>query len=195
MAKALETIADPIWLRKALETAAEALGSVEFAKAQIRKWLAAGDLPWTCISWQALDAEGIASVRRKLDASDIVMLQPPSGPYCEGEPAFWRCTAVKIDWDNNSAREAGLADGGAKAEGIKVSLGRLRALLPEPEEAAPEPEDERAFKALYGNRTARTELPRVETMLSEISKRLEKPYSKRSLERLLERLRKAAANR
>jgi hypothetical protein len=206
MAKALKTIADGIWLKEALRIAAEALGSEKFAKAQIRQWLASGALPWDCLVWLALDADGIAKTQRYLNSLGVVHpILAPSGPYRKGDPALFANERTEIDFENNSAREGDpttVADG-ARAEGLKVSAGRLRALLrallpesaPEPEEPALEPEDERAFKELYGNRTARAELPRVEMMRREISKRLATPYSKRSMERLLKRLREAAARR
>jgi hypothetical protein len=132
MAKAQDRIVDWTWLREAPEIAAKALGSITFAKTQLRKWLASGDLPWDCVSWQALDAEGIAKTRRDLAQIAVTFpLLAPSGPYRKGDPAFFACERTEIDFENNSAREgtpATVADG-AKAEGIKVATERLLALL------------------------------------------------------------------
>jgi hypothetical protein len=132
MAEALKTIADGIWLKEALRIAAEALGSEKFAKAQLRQWLASEDLPWDCLMWQALDAEGIARTQRHLDSIGVVHpILAPSGPYRKGGAAFFACEYTEIDFENNSAREGDpttVADG-AIAEGIKVSSERLYALL------------------------------------------------------------------
>jgi hypothetical protein len=132
MAKAAKTISDLIWLRDALKVAAAALGSDKFAKAQIRQWLASGALPWDCLLWQALDADGIAKMQRHLDAIGVMhTIFAPSGPYRKGDAAFFACEATLIDFENNSAREGNpttVADG-ASAEGIKVSAEHLHALL------------------------------------------------------------------
>ena len=62
MAKADDTSStiDLIWLREALALAAAALGSEVLAKELLREWMAAGKLPWSCVSWKGLDAEDIA---------------------------------------------------------------------------------------------------------------------------------------
>ena len=57
MAKADDTSStiDWIWLRDALGRAAPPPGSVALAKERLREWLVAGELPWSCMDWEALD--------------------------------------------------------------------------------------------------------------------------------------------
>ena len=56
---------DWIWLRDTLQLAVAALGSVALAKELLTEWLAAGKLPWDCMSWDGLDEEGLAKRRRE----------------------------------------------------------------------------------------------------------------------------------
>ena len=44
--------ADWLWLRDALDLATAALGSRALAKERLMEWLAAGKLPWSCMSWE-----------------------------------------------------------------------------------------------------------------------------------------------
>jgi hypothetical protein len=105
-------------------------GSVALAKERLTAWLADGKLPWNCMAWDGLDAEGLA----RLDLGPLVML-PPSGAYSPGDPKFWGCNALQIDWLDSSARESGLVAYGAQARGIRVLRTALLDLLPlgEPE--------------------------------------------------------------
>ena len=100
-----------------------------------------GKLPWSCMSWKGLDAEGLAEKQReKLKAERLakkrrkqrncmgrVIYSIPSVAYCSGDPGFWRAT-LRINWEDNAAYEA--RRHGAKALGITVSRTHLRALLP-----------------------------------------------------------------
>ena len=79
-----------IWLRDALELAAAALGSVALAKELLTEWLAAGKLPWSCMSWKGLDAEGIARLEQQNQRQGSIVLIHPSAAYHEGDPQFWR---------------------------------------------------------------------------------------------------------
>ena len=88
MAKADDTISDWIWLDETLKLAKAALGSRALAEKRLRQWLTAGELPWDCMGWDALDAEGIAEFEESLREAGIVQLSP-SGPYYEGDPQFW----------------------------------------------------------------------------------------------------------
>ena len=130
---------DWIWLHDALMLAIPRFGSVVLAKIRLGEWLAAGKLPWSCMLWEGLDAEGIARLDRENRVS-IVGYIIPSVAYHEGDPQFWRAD-LNIYWEENGAREN--ATGGARALGIKVSRERLRALLPEePREHVEKPEPE-----------------------------------------------------
>jgi hypothetical protein len=102
---------DMIWLRDALALALEALGSAALAKERLRKWLAAGELPWSCMEWKGLDAEGLAQKRREqLNAERLavkrgvgrVIYSLPSAAYYSGDPRFWSAT-LGIDWEDNGA--------------------------------------------------------------------------------------------
>jgi hypothetical protein len=127
MAKADDTTSTGwIWLREALALAVTALGSKARAKDQIREWLTAGKLRWKCMSWKALDAEGIAKLRK--EGLGAVALSP-SGPYYEGDRQFWGFNLLDIDWEDNAARES--VGDGAQAWGIRVLRADLRALLPD----------------------------------------------------------------
>ena len=74
MAKACDTTStiDWIWLREALALAVAALGSVALAQERLIEWLAAGKLPWSCMSWWGLDAEGIAKADQQLRDGPII---------------------------------------------------------------------------------------------------------------------------
>jgi hypothetical protein len=124
-----------MWLRDALALAAARFGSVALAKKRLREWMASGRLPWSCMSWKGLDAEGIATLDReqrdligRKDRGWIVLHIFPSVAYHECDSQFWRAN-LKIDWEDNGACEQ--ATGGATALGIRVSHERLLALLPE----------------------------------------------------------------
>jgi hypothetical protein len=158
MAKADETSSTMVWLRDALARAVRAFGSVVLAKERLREWLAAGGLPWSCMSWKGLDAEGIAWLDRKLRES-IVLHIIPSVAYHEGDPQFWRAN-LDIVWEENEAREK--ATGGAKALGIKVSDEHLLALLPE--------EPHEPVEALRQTRPAKRELLKPKVWLAKVRK-------------------------
>ncbi len=131
---------DWIWLHDALMLAIPRFGSVVLAKERLTEGLAAGKLPWSCMSWWGLDAEGIARLDQENRVS-IVGYIIPSVAYHEGDPQFWRAN-LKIDWEDNGARQQ--ATGGARALGIKVSREHLVALLPEePREHVEKPEQTR----------------------------------------------------
>jgi hypothetical protein len=141
MAKANDksSTTDWIWLHDALMLTIPAFGSMVLAKERLQEWLARGDLPWSCMQWDGLNAEDIARLDREqrelIDQKNrgwIVLHIFPSVAYNEGDPQFWRAN-LRIDWKENGAREQ--ATGGARALGIKVSLKHLHALLPsEPRE-------------------------------------------------------------
>jgi hypothetical protein len=135
MAKAADTSSTivTIWLCEALALAAAALGSAALAKVRLREWLAAGKLPWRCISWKGLDAEGISRLERENRVGSVFFVNIPSDAYHEGDPQFWS-TGLTIDWEDNGARENATA--GAQALGIMVSREHLLALLPAPRQGA-----------------------------------------------------------
>jgi hypothetical protein len=124
MAKADDTTSTTnwIWLREALALAVAVLGSAALAKEQLKEWLAAGKVPWSCMSWVGRAAEGI-----------VDLLNLGSVAYYPGDPQFWGAGHLNIDWEDNGARER--RAGGAHALGIKVSRAHVLALLPkEPSE-------------------------------------------------------------
>jgi hypothetical protein len=118
---------DWIWLHDALMLAIPRFGSVVLAEIRLKEWLAAGELPWSCMQWDGLDAEGIARLDQENRVS-IVGYIIPSVAYHEGDPQFWRAN-YKIYWKQNWARQQ--ATGGARALGIKVSREHLVALVPD----------------------------------------------------------------
>ena len=134
MAKADDTSSTIDWigLCDALVLAAARLGSLALAKERLREWLAAGELPWSCMWWKGLDAEGLASFeqqRRELIAWGVVPVSiMPSAAYAPSDPQFWSA-GLEVDWEDNVAREN--ATCGAQAMGIMVSREHLLALLPE----------------------------------------------------------------
>jgi len=160
MAKAGDTTStvDWIWLRDALALAAAPFGSEVLAKLRLREWLAAGELPWSCMSWEGPDAEGIARLDRQ-NRESIVLHIVPSVAYHEGDPQFWRAS-IKIYWEENGAREN--ATGGARALGIKVSRTHLLALLPE--------EAREREEALRQTKPAERKLMRPKAWLAEVRK-------------------------
>src|SRR4051794_22943736 len=96
-----------IWLREALDLAAASLGSMALAKELLIEWLAAGKLPWCCMAWKALDAEGIGTLENQVREARMISyltIPLPSTAYHEGEPEFWR-VSPRIDWEDNMARE------------------------------------------------------------------------------------------
>ena len=56
---------DWIWLRDALALAVPALRVGGTGERAAEEWLAAGELPWSCMSWEGLDAEGIARLEQE----------------------------------------------------------------------------------------------------------------------------------
>jgi hypothetical protein len=90
---------------------------VALAKERLREWMAAGKVPWSCMSWEGRPAEGI-----------VDLLNLGSVAYYPGDPQFWCVGHLNIDWEDNGARERGA--GGAQALGIKVSRAHVQALLP-----------------------------------------------------------------
>jgi hypothetical protein len=125
-----------IWLHDALERATKAFGSEGLAKERLREWMAYSQLPWSCMSFKGLDADGIADLREKT-RNPIVGFIYPSAVYHNGDPAFWRAN-LEIWWNENENTAREKATGGATARGIKVSLTHLAPLLPE---APREPEE------------------------------------------------------
>jgi hypothetical protein len=120
--------ADWLWLQDALDLAAAALGSRALAKERLMEWLAAGKLPWSCMSWEGLDAADIARLRQELRAAGILSIAA-SAAYYNGDPQFWGASLVEIDWGDNAAYEAVFVSDGARARGIKVPRAHLLALL------------------------------------------------------------------
>jgi hypothetical protein len=88
---------DWVWLRKALDLAAAALGSGALAKERLTEWLAAGKLAWSGMSWEGLDAAGIAKLRRELRAAGIMSVAAWAA-YHNGDPQFWGSSLVEVDW-------------------------------------------------------------------------------------------------
>jgi len=120
MAKAGEATStvDWIWLLDALREAKKVLGSQTLAQTRLREWLATGQLPWTCISWEELDENGAIKRLREHEAS--------LGSILSALMLFWSAQSLWIDWEDNSAGEIGNC-----AFGIKVSNTHLQALLPD----------------------------------------------------------------
>jgi hypothetical protein len=121
---------DWIWLREALALAVAALGSVALAKGRLTEWLAAGKVPWTCMSWEGLDAKDLAKLKQERDyfAFSRLSIFAPSAAYYPGDPEFWNAI-IKIDWEEDGAYELARLNG-AHALGIKVSRTHLLELLP-----------------------------------------------------------------
>jgi hypothetical protein len=171
-----------IWLREALARAHARFGSVALAKKRLVEWLAAGELPWSCMSWETLDAETIA--RLDQDNRDAIagknrgwsiLHAIPSGPYREGDPQFW-CANLKIDWKDNGACEQ--ATGGAKALGIKVSLERLLALLPDESPEREEIHGTGAWIAAEAKRMKDANKIPADIRISEFARKLERNLNK-----------------
>jgi hypothetical protein len=114
------------------------------AKERLTEWLAAGKVPWTCMSWKGLDAKGLAKLKREalrereglgplgLWRPNLSAVFLPSAAYYPGDPQFWNADSLKIDWDDDGAYESSrLLSNGAQALGIKVSRAHLQAILPE----------------------------------------------------------------
>ena len=163
MAKADDTTSkiDWIWLREALELAAKRLGSVELAEGRLIEWLAAGKLPWSCMSWKGHSAEEIAKAKQQLKGAYIPHIFP-SAVYHEGDPKFWgvRRVRLQIDWEDNKAHDP--VTGGAKALGVKVSRTHLLALLPE--------EPRERVEDLGQTKTAERKLMRPKAWLAKVRK-------------------------
>ena len=105
------------------------------------EWLAAGKLPWSCMSWNGLDAEGLAEKRREKRSERLAKKRrrqgistgrsstPSHRPHiAKVTLRFWSAT-LWINWEANDADER--RRHGAQAFGIKVSREHLLALLPE----------------------------------------------------------------
>jgi hypothetical protein len=120
---------DWIWLHDALVVAIKAFGSAVLAKARLTEWMASGQLPWSCMSFEGPNADDIARLQQE-ERDSIVGYILPSVAYHEGDPAFWRAD-LNIWWgeDKNGAREKSIF--GARALGIKISREHLLGLLPE----------------------------------------------------------------
>jgi hypothetical protein len=138
--KADNATTDWIWLREALPLVVAALGSVALAKEQLREWLAAGKVPWSCMWWKGLNAEDLAELKQERDGLFAFSSRlftsafAPSAAYCPGDPEFWNA-GLKIDWEDDGAYELARLDG-AQALGIKVSCAHMLALLPQPAAAS-----------------------------------------------------------
>lgn len=131
MAKADDTSSTIDWisLREAMDLAAERLWSKELAKKRLVELLAAGKVPWSCMSWKGLDAKSLAEMRREgRDSKGATVVNLPPAAHCPGDPGFWN-SKLKIDWEDNGAHE--VCSCGAEALGIRVSRKHLLALLPE----------------------------------------------------------------
>ena len=128
MAKADDTSStiDGIWLRDALVLAAAPFGSAVLAKERLREWMASGQLPWSCMSFEGPDADDITRLREE-ERELIVGYILPWAAYHKSDPAFW-CADLTIWWNKNAAREK--SGFGARALGIKVSHEHLLGLLP-----------------------------------------------------------------
>ena len=152
MAKADDTTSTiEIWLRDALALAVKRLGSVALAKKRLTEWLAAGKLPWFCMDWKA----------DKYYPGSVFAAQLAS--IASGDPRFWSDLPIKIDWEDNCAREDVVRDG-ARALGISVSHTHLLAQLPEGpderEEARGAATSVRANKAAPTKRKAKAQTDR-----------------------------------
>ena len=121
MAKADDTTStiDWIWLREALALAAAALGSVVLAKRRLMEWLAAGKLPWSCMSWKGRcgrHSEGGSETQGRV--------HHPHYPI--GRVSRWRPQVLgwpirlQIDWEEQYGTRAGT--GGAKAWGSRCRV-------------------------------------------------------------------------
>src|SRR5215510_5838825 len=128
-AKAISSTPDQIWLREALNLAIPALGSEKLAKELLLEWMAAGKLPWSCLSWQAPHAQWIAMLEQLNSQLKFRRLPVASPADHEGDPQFWRTPGLIVDWEENEARDNAL--GGARASGIRLSRAHLLTLLPE----------------------------------------------------------------
>jgi hypothetical protein len=87
MATAGDTIStlDWIWLREALKLTVAVIGSVARAKELLVEWLAAGKLPWKCMSFKEVDE--IWGFRLRARAAWGVL--DPQIALFEGDPRFW----------------------------------------------------------------------------------------------------------
>jgi hypothetical protein len=117
MAKAgVETSIEWIWLRDALAWVHEAFGSLELAKELLVKWLAAGDVPWSCGSWKGLDAAGVVKLELDLREPGPLVFLTPTKAYHEGASRWpgdrlggqQRARAVR-DRRRGRARDQGVA--------------------------------------------------------------------------------------
>jgi hypothetical protein len=128
MAKAADksTTIHWIWLLDALQQAKKVFGSKVLTERWLKEWLATGQLPWTCMSWEELDEERVVKPSREDEPSLASILSALI--------RFWSAESLRIDWEDNSASDLRNC-----ALGIKVSDTDLRALLSngrsEPDEA------------------------------------------------------------
>lgn len=109
-----------IWLTEALQEAIKVLGSKRLARRRLKQWMAAGQLPWSCMSLELLNEKGQATPWPQLGSAFFVL------------NLFWDATSHWIDWKDNSAGENEL--GAVQAMGISVSREDLFALLLQPSE-------------------------------------------------------------
>ena len=100
---------DWIWLHDALMLVTPHFGSV-LAKIRLQEWLAAGELPWSCMQWDGLNAEGIARLDQENRVS-IVGYIIPSVAYHEGDPQFWRANLQLRAFETASGKHCSLHGG------------------------------------------------------------------------------------
>jgi hypothetical protein len=179
-----------------LDLAVAALGSRALAKARLTEWLAAGKLPWSCMSWEGLDAAAIARLRQELRVAGIMSVAP-SAPYYNGDPKFWGTSLVEIDWADNAAYETVFVIDGARARGIKVPRARLLALSRGPRERKQWRGAGAWIAAEAGRMKAANEIPpdiRITDFARELARRMDKaatsdtslsPIKSRSIEKKL----------
>lgn len=172
---------DWVWLRDALDLAAAALGSRALAKGRLTEWLAAGKLPWSCMSWEGLDAAAIARLRQELRVAGIMSVAPLA-PYYNGDPKFWGTSLVEIDWADNAAYD-------------KVPRARLLALFRGPRERKQWRGAGAWIAAEAGRMKAANEIPpdiRITDFARELARRMDKaatsdrslsPIKSRSIEK------------
>jgi hypothetical protein len=130
---------DWIWLREALKVAGPAVASERLAKKMLPEWIAAGKIPWSCVSWEGPTAEFLTFLEQVNSSLGKVRLNIACACH-EGDPEFWRAPDLTIDWEENEAHDSAL--GGARASGIRLSRTHLLALLPAVPHGVPGKADE-----------------------------------------------------
>jgi hypothetical protein len=143
MAAADDASSDWIYLREALELAVAAFGRSEMlAKKWLKRWLAAGKLPWDCddADWRAPTAAEIAEMNRILAIADS---DSSFTLYHKGDLRIFADDGFATDWENSAVREITYQlRQGVEADGIKVPRAHLLELLPtesREREETPEP--------------------------------------------------------